>query len=742
MRFGDLPIRFKLNLLFLIQSCGAILLVGLALLLFFWSSDRRDLVYNSDVLARVLGGNVQAALVFNLEDEANLVLDSLRSIPSVVRADILDRDGFVFASYLRTGAVEVEQGSLSSTEGHRFDDHSLHLWRPIILQGDMVGNIYLVSSLSMLESRRHTTLVVVGMVMAITVLLSLFFSSLMQAVISRPLTALSLTVRRVAETRDYAIRVPTASGDEIGALISAFNHLLAQIEERDVALRRKEDRYRTIFNATSDGLLIQDAESGALLDVNARARELFGQGGNGKFKVDLGQLWEGPRDSLTTRVLRFARSADIEEGGAESAPTDDERSFWAEVALAGVHIDGAERVIASVRDVTERKRAQDELLLMRNLLKNIFDSMPSALIGVNADGLVNQWNVRAEQLTGLCEHEVLGRWLPMAVISLGVEPDDVLAALERGEEYKRERVACGRQGETRYFDFTVFPLAADRIEGAVIRIDDVTSRVRMEDMLVQTEKMMSVGGLAAGMAHEINNPLGGILQGAQNVQRRVSFELPRNAVVAAECGISLEGLRTYLEKQRILDMIQGIRDNGERAARIVANMLRFSRGSGGGKERRYLAELIDRSIDLAANDYDLKRSYDFKHISIVRDYEEGLVVLCMPTEIEQVILNMLKNAAQAMAHKTFAPEDGAKIHLSTQRQGQWVVLRISDNGPGIPQGVIKRIFEPFYTTKEVGEGTGLGLSVSYFIIVDNHGGKLSVNSAPGQGATFTIALPG
>jgi len=248
-----------------------------------------------------------------------------------------------------------------------------------------------------------------------------------------------------------------------------------------------------------------------------------------------------------------------------------------------------------------------------------------------------------------------------------------------------------------------------------------------------------VGGLAAGMAHEINNPLGAILQGSQNILRRITPDMPQNRAVAEAIGIDLDRLNRYLEQRRVLHFLEGIREAGARAAKIVADMLSFSRRS----ESRFapvdLEDLLETVLRLAASDYDLKKKYDFKRIAIQRDYDPTLrLVYCDKTEIEQVILNLLKNAAQAMA------EDSAPfptITLRTLREPHYVLIEVIDNGPGMDEKTLKRIFEPFFTTKEVGSGTGLGLSVSYFIVTEQHRGKLAVASKPGQGACFSIRLP-
>jgi signal transduction histidine kinase len=259
-------------------------------------------------------------------------------------------------------------------------------------------------------------------------------------------------------------------------------------------------------------------------------------------------------------------------------------------------------------------------------------------------------------------------------------------------------------------------------------------------MMVQTEKMMTIGGLAAGMAHEINNPLSTILQGCQNIQRRLSPKLPSNQTVAKELGIDLAKVYAYLEKRNILRFLQGIQDAGVRATNIVTDMLAFSRRSKTELSPARLDELLDTVIRLAASDYDLKKKYDFRQIAVIRDYDRDLgAVYCDRTEIEQVLLNLVRNAAQAIA--AGGVSNSPRIILRTRRAGDSALIEVEDNGPGMDQKTRLRVFEPFYTTKPIGAGTGLGLSVSYFIITERHQGDISVSSVPGQGSCFTIRLP-
>ncbi|WP_051249687.1 ATP-binding protein [Maridesulfovibrio zosterae] len=393
------------------------------------------------------------------------------------------------------------------------------------------------------------------------------------------------------------------------------------------------------------------------------------------------------------------------------------------------------------KEVETNAKAEQEVQDLRNYLSNIIDSMPSVIIGVTSDGVVTQWNLKAENDLGLSKDDVLGKRIEEVSPCLAAEMEKVRVAIHSRTVQAENKHVRIENGETIYEDITVYPLIANGVQGAVIRIDDVTDRANLEHMLVQSEKMMSVGGLAAGMAHEINNPLSGILGNVYNLNKRLLTAMDSNRQAANECGIELEQVQKYLEKRKIPKMIEAIRDSGSRAASIVNNMLSFSRKSNKKMEPFHLPFLMDKTLELVANDYDLKKWYDFKQIEIVREYEEDMPnVLCEGNEMQQVFLNLFKNGAEAMVEKDYGMES-PRFYCRIYRQANMAVMEIEDNGPGIDESTVARVFEPFYTTKAVGKGTGLGLSVSYFIITDQHKGIMSVESSVGKGTKFTIKIP-
>ena len=391
-------------------------------------------------------------------------------------------------------------------------------------------------------------------------------------------------------------------------------------------------------------------------------------------------------------------------------------------------------------EVQVRSKIEKKLTGFQNYLNSIIDSMPSVLIALDEQLYVTQWNQQASALSGTSIDDALNQPVFIAFEPLKPFLTQIRRTSERHQVEKIERVTWTFNDQPRHYALTLYPLMGGGGRGVVIRIDDITERINMEEIMVQSEKMLSVGSLAAGMAHEINNPLGAILHNAQNIRRRLSPDLERNREAADETGVLLEAVNQYLQRREIPQLLDGIQQAGSRAAKIVSHMLSFSRLSNRQLAECQLTVLIDQALEIAGNDFALIDSFDFRSIEITRDFDPQLDrVPCIGNELEQVLLNLLKNAAQAIHQK---PErTRGQIILRTRLNPPWAEIQVEDNGVGIPEHIRKRIFEPFFTTKEVGQGTGLGLSVSYFIITNNHKGQMEVQCRPDQGTTFTLRLP-
>ncbi len=480
---------------------------------------------------------------------------------------------------------------------------------------------------------------------------------------------------------------------------------------------------------------------GRIREVNQKAAELLGY-----TKEELETLTMADIDTVVARQSWRSNWRKLTDQGMRNLEAQHRKKdgsvFPVEVHSNLLDYEGQQYAVAFVQNITERKQAEEALRRLQNYLSNIIDSMPSILVAVDLDGNVTQWNSQAQQATGLGVADARRQPLATVFPRLAGEIERIRDSIRERRVISAPKVSCELDNETRFEDITIFPLVANGVEGAVIRVDDVTQQVRLEEMMIQSEKMLSVGGLAAGMAHEINNPLAGILQNVLVLKNRLLGDLPANHKAAEAAGTTLTAIQKYLALRKLPVMIEAIRSSGSLAAAIVKNMLSFARKSEKVVSNQDLGTLLDQSIDLLKTDYDMRKHYDFKRVEIVRQYDAAVQpVPCESSKIQQVLMNILKNGAEAMAEVTDASDPPTFI-LRVQDDGAWVRVEIEDNGPGIDEKTRRRIFEPFYTTKPVGKGTGLGLSVSYFIITEDHGGEMAVRSAAkGGGACFVIRLP-
>ncbi|MDP3025112.1 MAG: GAF domain-containing protein [candidate division Zixibacteria bacterium] len=259
------------------------------------------------------------------------------------------------------------------------------------------------------------------------------------------------------------------------------------------------------------------------------------------------------------------------------------------------------------------------------------------------------------------------------------------------------------------FLISAFPRFSSKGEfiGSVYVLRDISEQKRLREQLVQSEKMAAVGQLVSGVAHELNNPLAGVMGYSQLL-------LMNNGLDSKT--------QSYLNK---------ISKESDRAKNIVNNLLTFARKHKPEKKYLDINTILDQTIELRA--YDLKVG----NIQVLKNFEPQLPrTMADFNQLQQVFLNIMNNAHQAIQET----KGKGEIRIRTEKAGEMIRIILEDNGPGIPEENLNKIFEPFFTTKEVGRGTGLGLSISYGII-QQHGGKISARSILGQGATFVIELP-
>ncbi len=596
---------------------------------------------------------------------------------------------------------------------------------------------------------KNTIVLVVSLILGLLLLLTAlsWFSlrTLFEKHIQTPIAQINERLKRFQQGDHYS---PMELGrvDEWGEIEAGFNEMVAELHQGAIALEKSEQHYRNIYNNISEGIY-SSTMSGRFVNLNPAAVEILGCDSVADCLAHYAdfekELYADPQDR---RQMLEQLQIDGKLSGYEvQMRRKDGEVFWASLTIYLVFDEhgkavGIEGMLA---DITVHKLAQESLQQLQAYLQNIIDSMPSVLIGVNTDLKVTLWNKQAERESIITATEADG--LPMESVcrlfNASVYLPKLAETLLTGRPtrlLKVESLKKGKDGRRRFFDILIYPLSLNREAGAVIHMDDVTERIDLEEMMVRSEKMQSIGGLASGLAHEINNPLAVILQNIQVLTRRLSPELETNRKVADDLGITIEAISEYMRLRGCEKMLHSVLHAGQRVAKIVANIQSFSRRGQSDFIPCSISELLEKTVALAANDYDMRHQFDFKGIQIIRDYQTVPKVRCERSQIQQVILSLLKNAAQAVCENVDNPQITVRLFSLDKKS---IVLEVEDNGIGMTADVADKIFDPFYTRREVGQGTGLGLSTAYFIVVHSHHGELSVSSVLNRGSCFRMVLP-
>lgn len=343
----------------------------------------------------------------------------------------------------------------------------------------------------------------------------------------------------------------------------------------------------------------------------------------------------------------------------------------------------------------------------RDQWETTFNALAEGLAVVDETNRIRRANRALAALVGTSVPALSNRSLP-DVLLLGAQ--DLQALLDAARRGDPVPPLTGRTPQDRVLRVGASPMRGEGgVAWAVVLVEDVTEQEMLESQLIQSEKMAAVGQLVSGVAHELNNPL-----------------------------TSIAGLAEFLleqptSRERDREHLRVIREQADRAGQIVRNLLTFARKGPAEVESFNLNELVERTVALVG--------YEVKLLEI--QFDVGLDPTLPPFvgdryQIQQVVLNLVTNAIHAVRDNP--PERPRRIQITTELGDRILSLRVTDSGPGIDDALLPRVFTPFFTTKEPGQGTGLGLSVSYRI-VEGHGGSLTAERAAGGGATFVVQLP-
>ncbi len=520
----------------------------------------------------------------------------------------------------------------------------------------------------------------------------------------------------------------------------------------DQALRESERRYQALMETADDGIVSAD-HNGRIVAWNKGAERIFGYSKE--------EVFARPVDLLIPRHLRKRYRKRFEQ----FITGNSERRVGRALEVVGKGKDGTEVPLdislaswesgegrfytAIVRDITYRKMVEEGLRDAHREIESLLASISSILIGVDGQHRITRWNKAAVETFGIQARKVLGRLFTRIPVTWNWEI--IQTHLDRCRQgcapVRIDEIRYTRpDGKERFLTLTINPVrtSGEQHEGFLLLGTDITEKKIIESQLSQAQKLEAIGQLAAGIAHEINTPIQYIGDNTRFLQDAFSDfqslvegckQVPAEKLAEQFHRLCRERDVDYLLKevpQAIFQTLEGV----ERVARIVRAMKEFSHPGFDEKKPTDINKALENTVVVARNEWKY-------YAELVTDFDPDLPpVPCLPGEINQVFLNLIVNAAHAVADVVGRDESHkGRITVKTRRKGDFVEIQISDTGTGIPKEVRQKVFDPFFTTKEVGKGTGQGLAIARSVVVDKHGGSITFETETGKGTTFVVLLP-
>ena len=532
--------------------------------------------------------------------------------------------------------------------------------------------------------------------------------------IQRPIRAMISVTRRIADGEmNCTLNIPQR--DELGELADAIGQMCREISSKHGEINTQRQLYQKLFEGVPCIITVQDRDF-RLLRYNQTFSDLFHVSkGAYCYEAYKGRTEKCPQCPVE-KTFQDGQPHFAEETGVYKDGTS---AHW--IVKTSPLYDEDGNITAAMEmclDITPRKRLEEELRKSDRKYQDIFNNIPNALFVIDAtDMTILDVNRSTALLYGYRRGELIGQ-----NIRAIFHPDEAEAGattLGLGQAMYRVRNQA-KDGRTFYVNIITAISESDDRKVVLATATDVTERIRAERQMVQASKMATLGEMATGVAHELNQPLA-VMQMVANLFLR---KIERGQVP---------------DEATLREMADKLRNNVERSTRIINHMREFGR-----KPATQDAEPVDLNMVV-------RRAFDFfsqqlkvRGIEVVFDLAEELPpIMADPNRLEQVFMNLLLNARDAIEDKcagtTCGPRD-RRITLRTRARRRTIMAEVADTGVGIPRDIASRIFEPFFTTKQVGKGTGLGLSISYGIVQD-YGGTIHARPRSGQGARFILVFP-
>jgi PAS domain S-box-containing protein len=556
----------------------------------------------------------------------------------------------------------------------------------------------------------------------------------------------------VFSLRAQAFNVPD------GRRVTIVNHDVTEVRAAEKQVQESEKRLRFIVERSGDSIWEVDVPSGAVTR-SPQLAAILGLAGSDELGPDSPSFFRRVHPDDIQRTLAAYES--VLRGDTDTCAIEQRLQHadgtwrWLMTRICSVSRDEqgrAVRVVGVHSDISQLKEVEAVLRAQANdirMLAKVAEHTTNAVLIVSAQNSIEWVNRGFEKYTGFALEEVLGK-TPVEVLH-GPDTDAEVAKtiedrLIAGHSVHVRILHYRKDGTPFWSALEVQPVTASdgTLEHFVAVIEDLTHRERLEADLRLSQKLESVGQLAAGIAHEINTPIQFIgdsvtflAEAWRDVERLVDGTRGGVALGMTAGEPPDDTVRNNIDTSFILEnfpeAIARARDGVRRVSDIVRAMKEFAHPAHGHFSGADLNHAIGNALVVSRNELKYSGSAHF-------DGGDIPSVTCRIGSINQVLLNLIVNAAHALADARHTPETG-QLTVRTRVEDGWVVVAISDNGAGIPDAIRERIFDPFFTTKEVGRGTGQGLAIARAIVVDQHGGRITVDSHEGAGTTFEVWLP-
>ena len=546
---------------------------------------------------------------------------------------------------------------------------------------------------------------------------------------------------------------------------------ITKFKKAEQVIRSSEQNLRTLLDSIYDAIIIHDFK-GNILDVNEQMLRMYGVERSEVTQMSIAADLSSDDNLLEELPIIWRKvvsgKSHLFEWKAKKPHSGS--TFYVEVFLCRVNLNSESIILANVRDISERKKVEAEIQAKQHFIQRITDSSPSTIYIYD---LEKQRNIYSNH-----EIAILLGYSPQKIQEMGdkllpaiIHPEDLpkvlsnnqkISMIEDGEIYETEHRVKQADGKYRwlYNRNTVFhrnqngevtqflAVATDITERklAEIELQNTLHELKTtQAQLIQSEKMSSLGQMVAGVAHEINNPVNFIhgnlspaSQYAEDLLKLLELYQQHYPNPPENIQSEIETIDLEFLKQDFIKILDSMKQGTQRIREIVLSLRNFSRLDEAQFKAVDIHEGIDSTLMILQNR--LKSKPNFPQIQIIKNYSSLPLVDCFPSQLNQVLMNILANAIDALESQKSLSTPQIQIHTKLLDNNR-IAIHLSDNGSGIPPEIQSKLFDPFFTTKEIGKGTGLGLSISYQIVVNKHGGNLSCKSIPGEGTEFIIEIP-